>query len=115
VPTIDDGTVYAVLEGLLIFEGQRLSYKSLDVEQIGSIYESLMGYRVERVTAPAVRMKTGYWLTVAEALAISPAQRTRFFKNEVGLSNAEAKKLAQRFADIAKEELDEDAKAAAYQ
>src|SRR5690606_10971076 len=68
VPTIDDGTVYAVLERLVVFEGQRLSYKALDVEQIGSIYESLMGYRVARMEAPAVRMKSGQWLTADEVL-----------------------------------------------
>ncbi|MCZ7679815.1 MAG: N-6 DNA methylase [Sandaracinaceae bacterium] len=115
VPTIDDGTVYAVLERLVVFEGQRLSYKALDVEQIGSIYESLMGYHVERMEAPAVRMKSGQWLTVAEVLAVKPAQRAKWLKKEVGLSTAEGKKLAERFAEIAKGDLDDAEKTAAYQ
>ncbi|MCU0294384.1 MAG: hypothetical protein MUF10_20750, partial [Thermoanaerobaculaceae bacterium] len=33
-PSIDDGTVYNVLHKLVVFEGQRLSYRALDVEQI---------------------------------------------------------------------------------
>ncbi len=49
VPSVDDGTVLSVLEKLIVFEGQRLSYRALDVEQIGSIYEALMGYHVVRI------------------------------------------------------------------
>ena len=40
----------------MLFEGQRLSYRALDVEQIGSVYESLMGYHVVQVKSPAVRL-----------------------------------------------------------
>src|SRR5262249_47520061 len=39
VPSVDDETVYRVLERLLLFQRQRLSYRALDVEQIGSVYE----------------------------------------------------------------------------
>lgn len=64
VPRVDDGTVYRVLEKLLVFEGQRLSYRALDVEQIGSVYEALMGYRAVRMPAEAVCMRPDrLWLT----------------------------------------------------
>lgn len=43
LPTVDDETVHRVLEKLIVFEGQRLSYRALDVEQLGSVYEALMG------------------------------------------------------------------------
>lgn len=71
VPSVDDGTVYAVLRQLVILEGQRLSYRTLAVEQIGSVYEALMGYRVvshstatgRRICSPrafrAVRLSNG--------------------------------------------------------
>ncbi|HXS16480.1 MAG TPA: hypothetical protein VN764_04810, partial [Polyangiaceae bacterium] len=49
VPTISDGTVYRVLKNLILLDGQRLSYRALDVEQIGSVYEALMGFDVERI------------------------------------------------------------------
>ncbi len=45
-----------MLHRLVVFKGQRLSYRSLDVEQIGAVYESLMGYHVLRVESPAVRL-----------------------------------------------------------
>jgi hypothetical protein len=47
-PRISDGLIYRVLQGLLVLDGERLSYRSLDVEQIGSVYEAIMGYAVER-------------------------------------------------------------------
>lgn len=47
-PPIDDKTVYEVLHNLLILDGQRLSYQELGVEQIGSVYENMMGYHVVR-------------------------------------------------------------------
>ncbi|MCA9607821.1 MAG: hypothetical protein KC619_19565, partial [Myxococcales bacterium] len=115
VPTIDDGTVYGVLERLILFEGQRLSYKALDVEQIGSVYEALMGFHVARMEGPAVRMKSGQWLTPGEVLAVKPAQRAKWLKQEVGLSKAQADKLKDRIAEIAKDDIDDDGRAAAYQ
>ncbi|MBD2090661.1 N-6 DNA methylase [Microcoleus sp. FACHB-1515] len=46
-PRISDGVIYRMLDKLLILDGERLSYRSLDVEQIGSVYEAIMGYEVE--------------------------------------------------------------------
>ncbi len=47
VPRISDGVVFRVLDRLLVLGGERLQYKGLDVEQIGSVYEGLMGFAVE--------------------------------------------------------------------
>ncbi|MEG3439959.1 DNA methyltransferase [Pannus brasiliensis CCIBt3594] len=47
IPRVPDGVVYRLLDKLLILDGERLSYRSLDVEQIGSVYEAIMGYTVE--------------------------------------------------------------------
>src|SRR5690606_20187216 len=69
LPTIDDGTVLRVLERLLVLEGQRLSYKALDVEQIGSVYEALMGYHVRRATSRVVCMRPKHvWLSAEDVL-----------------------------------------------
>ena len=38
IPRISDGVLHRVLENLLILDGERLSYRNLDVEQIGSVY-----------------------------------------------------------------------------
>lgn len=47
IPRVPDGVIYRLLDKLLILDGERLSYRSLDVEQIGSVYEAIMGYTVE--------------------------------------------------------------------
>ena len=47
VPRVSDGVVYRVLDQLLILGGERLQYRGLDVEQIGSVYEGLMGFELE--------------------------------------------------------------------
>jgi hypothetical protein len=56
-PRIDDFTIHSVFEKLLYLGGRRLSYKTLDVEQIGSLYEALMGLAVRRVEGGAVRIR----------------------------------------------------------
>jgi len=43
-PLVPDGIVYRTLEKLLVLDGERTSYRALDVEQIGYIYEGLLGY-----------------------------------------------------------------------
>jgi hypothetical protein len=48
-PWISDGVVLAVLRNLLIVNGERINYRALDVEQIGSVYEGIMGYAVRRI------------------------------------------------------------------
>ncbi|MBX3251398.1 MAG: N-6 DNA methylase [Myxococcales bacterium] len=105
VPTVDDETVFRVLEKLLLFEGQRLSYRTLDVEQIGSVYEALMGFHVVRTTAPAVCLRpSGLWLTPEEALEVPASRRAKWLKETVGLSKAQAEKLAELLKDAKTED-----------
>ena len=54
VPDISDDVVEQVLTKLLILNGQILSYRALDVEQIGSVYEGIMGFAVERTKGTSV-------------------------------------------------------------
>jgi hypothetical protein len=49
-PLVPDGTIYRALEKLLVLDGERISYRALDVEQIGSVYETMMGFRLETAT-----------------------------------------------------------------
>jgi hypothetical protein len=96
VPSVDDATVYGVLSKLIMLQGQRLSYRTLDVEQIGSVYEALMGYHVVRVEAPAVCIRPDrVWVTTGEVTEVAPAQRTKWIKETLGLSKAQADKLAE--------------------
>jgi hypothetical protein len=57
VPLVPDGTIYRALEKLLILDGERISYRALDVEQIGSVYETMMGFRLETASGRSVAIK----------------------------------------------------------
>lgn len=93
LPSIDDETVYRVLHRLVVFKGQRLSYRSLDVEQIGAVYESLMGYHVLRMASPAVRLgKNGVWVESEALRSMKPTDRKRLWKDICGLSTSAQKK-----------------------
>jgi hypothetical protein len=99
VPSLSDAVVYRVLRNLLYLQGQRLSYRALDEEQLGSVYEGLMGYAVERRTHASVCLKGArVWVSAPELLALPPATRARWLQ-DAGLSKANATRLAK---DIAK-------------
>jgi hypothetical protein len=103
VPTVDDETVYRVLERLMVLEGQRLSYKVLDVEQLGSVYEALMGYGVQSLGSPAVccRHKSlqsgsrgGVWIEAGVILACKPDRREKLLVEEYDVVKGDAAKIA---------------------
>ncbi len=95
VPSVDDGTIFEVLRKLVFLGGQRLSYSSLDVEQIGSVYERLMGYHVLRVYHPAVCVRPDrVWLTAEEVLEPPASRRAKWLQEATGLAKAQAEKLA---------------------
>ena len=102
-PRISDGVIHRVLQGLLVLDGERLSYRSLDVEQIGSVYEAMTGYEVERATSPAI----GVWskpksskssvtvvVSVEQVLKIKASDRAKFFK-DVANCEISGKSLAE--------------------
>ena len=104
-PSIDDGTIYRVLHRLVVFHGQRLSYRALDVEQIGSVYESLMGYHVLRVTSPAVRIgKLGVWVESDQVRAMSASDRARFFKDTCALGATQIASIDKALANAKTED-----------
>lgn len=57
LPMVADGVVYRVLDNLLMLEGERLSYRNLDVEQIGSVYERMIGFLLDVAEGPSIAMK----------------------------------------------------------
>jgi hypothetical protein len=56
-PLVPDGTIYRAFEKLFVLDGERISYRALDVEQIGSVYETMMGFRLETATGRSVAIK----------------------------------------------------------
>ncbi|MDB9444833.1 Eco57I restriction-modification methylase domain-containing protein [Anabaena sp. CS-542/02] len=92
-PRVSDGVVYRILDKLLVLDGDRLSYRALDVEQIGSVYEGVMGYEVEQATSPSI----GVWskpngakhsvtvvVSVEEILQTSPKDRSKYLQEVAG-------------------------------
>lgn len=56
---IDDRTVLLLLEAIQTFEGHTLSYRALDVEQIGHVYEGLLERTVMRVDDVTLELDSG--------------------------------------------------------
>lgn len=57
-PLVPDGTIYRVLERLLVLDGERISYRALDVEHIGSVYETMMGFELEIASGWSIAIKS---------------------------------------------------------
>ncbi|RCJ28397.1 N-6 DNA methylase [Nostoc minutum NIES-26] len=113
-PRIPDGVIYRLLEKLLILEGERLSYRSLDVEQIGSVYEGIMGFAVERAESPSIgvyskpkgsKVSTTVVVNVAAILAAKSGDRQKLLKElancEVSGNALKELKAAQSLEDVA--------------
>ncbi len=58
LPMLPDATALSVLRSLMTLDGERLSYRTLDVEQIGSVYEAVMGFRVEATTGRSIALRS---------------------------------------------------------
>jgi hypothetical protein len=56
---LSDACVLGVLDALMMLDGERLSYRTLDVEQIGSVYETVMGFVADVARTPMVAIRGG--------------------------------------------------------
>lgn len=68
---IDNRTVQLLLEAIQQFQGRTLSYRALDVEQIGYVYEGLLERTVKRTAEvtlelDATKSAQSPWVTLAE-------------------------------------------------
>ncbi|GAB4304686.1 MAG: N-6 DNA methylase [Oscillatoriaceae cyanobacterium] len=82
-PRISDGTIYRILDKLLILDGERLSYRALDVEQIGSVYEAIMGYEVKVAEGKSIALTpNNVVINIETLLAAPPKQRASILKEE---------------------------------
>ena len=87
-PRVSDGVVFRVLQNLLILDGERLSYRTLDVEQIGSVYETMMGFNLEVAQGRSIAIKptkphgAPTTINLEELLAAKPADRAKWLKEK---------------------------------
>ncbi|MBK8696984.1 MAG: N-6 DNA methylase, partial [Deltaproteobacteria bacterium] len=85
VPKVSDGVVYRVLDSLLVLAGERLSYRALDVEQIGSVYEAMMGFAIETAVGPSIAVKPQHVVVdLGALLKKSGAERVKHLADEAG-------------------------------
>ena len=109
-PLVSDGVVFRVLQNLLILDGERLSYRTLDVEQIGSVYETMMGFllQVAAGRSIALKPKKAHGAPVAvnldALLAVKGSERAKWLKEQADqeLTGAAATllKVAQTTDDL---------------
>lgn len=108
---ISDGCIHEVLTQLLILNGERLSYKTLDVEQIGSVYETVMGFVVTRTKGQSIALKVKpnagsasipAFVDLEVLLSKAGKDRAKHLKDEIGFDASDAQSKALKEAkDIA--------------
>ena len=113
LPKVSDGTVLRVLDRLLVLDGERLKYSDLAVEQIGSVYEGIMGYTLEVAEGRALRVRlagreSGALDVVIDLARFESGTRDEFVKHledDLGLklsdATARALKKSTTEADVA--------------
>jgi N-6 DNA Methylase len=101
VPPVSDGAVLRVLGLLLTLDGERLSYRTLDVEQIGSVYETVMGFKVDVLEGPALAIKAGrnnrtpVFVDLADLLKKRGADRLKSLKEDANRQGTLSARQAQ--------------------
>ena len=84
---MSDGTVHRVLEKLIVLDAERISYRALDVEHIGSVYETMMGFHLETATGPSVAVKAAKKhgapaaINIEDLLQQPPSQRAKWLRD----------------------------------
>jgi hypothetical protein len=95
-PRVADGVVYRVLRNLLILDGERLSYRALDVEQIGSVYEAMMGFALEEARGPSIAVAPKHIVVnIADLLERPGSDRAKWLRDEAELKLSSADALAK--------------------
>jgi hypothetical protein len=110
IPHISDGVIYRVLEDLLILDGERLSYRTLDVEQIGSVYEAIMGFELQVSAGKSIAIKpvkshgAPATINLEALLAAKPADRAKLLNEwtdqKLGAGDAAALKEAATIDEV---------------
>jgi len=114
---VSDGCILRILEGLmtLAVKGgtrERLSYRTLDVEQIGSVYETVMGFSVETASGRALAIRAGknnrtpVFVDLDKLAAAKGKDRIKFLKEEadrgqLSANVAKAVEAAKTAAELA--------------
>ena len=86
-PRMSDKIIHKVLESLLVLGGERISYRALSVENIGVVYETMMGFSVYQANGSCVVLKGAQAPAACELdelMALEGAKRTTFLEELTG-------------------------------
>ena len=110
---VSDGTILRILHGLMTVEGrslagekirERLSYRSLDVESIGSVYETVMGFTAVRATERMIALrdekKLPNFVGLDALLMQKPNDRQKWLKDRTIKLTAKQAKGVKEAADV---------------
>ncbi len=110
IPRVPDGVIFRVLSKLMLLDGERISYRTLAVEQIGSVYEAIMGFELHQAQGQSIAIKpvkrhgAPTTINLEELLRTTPASRAKWFteKTDQKLTGqaAEALKSAAAINDL---------------
>jgi hypothetical protein len=80
-PLVSDGILFRILQDLLYLDGERISYRALDVEQIGSVYEAMMGFTVETAHGISIGLGSDHLvINLEDLLTKKPTDRPKWLK-----------------------------------
>ena len=102
IPHIADGVIVRVLTNLLILDGERLSYRTLDVEQIGSVYETMMGFNLEVAEGQSIAIKPTKAHGAPTTINLEALLATRGAERGKWLAEQTEQKLTGQAADALK-------------
>ena len=104
-PRVPDGTIHRVLEKLIVLNGERISYRALDVEHVGSVYETMMGFRLETAEGLTVAVKAAKKQGAPAAISLdalldqAPADRAKWLQDHTDRKLTDRLRRAVRDAD----------------
>ena len=104
-PRVPDGTIYRVLEKLIVLDGERISYRALDVEHVGSVYETMMGFRLETAEGLTLAVKAAKKQGAPAAINLdalfyqAPADRAKWLRDHTDRKLTDKQRRAVRDAD----------------
>ncbi|WP_343526973.1 DNA methyltransferase [Sphingomonas sp.] len=87
---VGDGCVLRVLDSLLMLKGERVAYRALSVEQIGSVYEAVMGFTAQCAPATMLAIRAGkanrvpVWVDLEALAAAGASEREKQLKAWTG-------------------------------
>jgi hypothetical protein len=86
-PLVSDAIIHSVLRSLIVLGGERISYRALSVENIGVVYETMMGFSVYQAKGACVVLKGAQAPAACELdelMALEGAKRITFIEELTG-------------------------------